>query len=121
MPRSETAGFDCAARVDMSDGRVLDTALARLRSGAFAFVGLVEEWERSVCALHRALPGGARPLVAAFRHFGHSVNSHRDIRWLPPSARDGEYNESILEGFVDEADERVYREARAIFHEALRE
>ena len=109
------AGFACAAPIDLADGRVLATALSRLRSGAFAFVGLVEEWDRSICALHRTLPGESRPLAAAFRHLGHSVNSHRDIGWLPPSARDGEYNESALGGFVDEADERIYREARKLF------
>ena len=109
------AGFDCAANVSLRDGTVLQRALTRLRSNAFAFIGIVEEWEASVCLLHRTLPGYSQPLIAAFRHLGHSVNSHRDIPWLPPSARDGEYNESVLEGFVDAADERVYQEARRLF------
>ena len=106
-------------RIKESDGKVLATALARLRSGAFAFVGLVEEWEKSVCALHRALPGHTRPLVAAFRNFGHSVNSHVDVSWLPAASVEGVYNESVLDGFVDEADEAVYTEAAAIFHRRL--
>lgn len=38
------------------------------------------------------------------------------MSWLPSSAADGVYNESVLEGFVDEADEAVYREAAALFN-----
>ena len=112
------AGYMCAdPHVELADGRVLATALRVLRSPAFAFIGLAEEWDASVCLLHRVLPAGGRPMVAEFRHFGHSVNSHRDIPWLPASARDGEYNESVLEGFVDEVDEAVYAEARRLFRQ----
>ena len=109
------AGHQCAENVNLSDGRVLARALTRLRSGAFAFIGLSDEWDRSICLLHRSLPGNTVPLRAEFRHLGHSVNSHRDIPWMPPSAADGSYNESVLEGFVDEHDEAVYREASALF------
>lgn len=111
------AGYQCAARVDLRDGRVLETALTRLRSRAFAFVGVVEEWERSVCTLHRVLPGTSQPMLAEFRHLGHSINSHRAIGWMPPSAHADEYNESVLDGFVDAADEAVYAEARRLFHQ----
>ena len=109
------AGYQCAAPVDLSDGKVLQTALSRLRSGAFAFVGLVEEWEASVCALHHTLPGTSRPMIGEFRQLGHSINSHREIKWLPPSRVANEYNETVLTGFVDEADEAVYAEARRLF------
>lgn len=114
------AGHQCASQVDLADGRVLATALTRLRSGAFAFIGVREEWEASICLLHASLPGHTRPLLAEFRSLGHSVNSHRAIEWLPPSAADGEYNESVLDGFVDEVDEAVYAEASRLFRLRLR-
>lgn len=111
------AGYQCAAPVDLSDGTVLQTALARLRSGAFAFIGLVEEWEASVCALHRTLPGTSRPMVGEFRQLGHSINSHREIAFLPASRVANVYNETVLKGFVDEADEAVYAEATRLFRQ----
>jgi hypothetical protein len=114
------AGHQCAERIDLSDGTVLQRALEVLQSGRFAFIGLVEEWASSICLFHRTLPGSARPMIAEFRHLGHSVNSHRDIPWLPTSQVDGKYNESVLEGFVDAVDERVYEEAAAIFRRNLR-
>lgn len=114
------AGYNCAANVEMADGSVLRRALSVLRSPRFAFVGLVEEWGASICLLHRMLPGHTAPMVAEFRHLGHSINSHRGIAWLPESDTDGVYNESILGGFVDEADERVYDEAARIFRRHLR-
>ena len=109
------AGHQCAAQVELRDGKVLRQALATLRSPRVAFVGLVEEWEASVCLFHKMLPGNTRPLAAEFRQLGHSVNSRRALRWLPPSSAPGQYNESVLEGFIDEADEAVYAEARRIF------
>ena len=113
------AGYNCAANVDMADGSVLGRALSVLRSPRFAFIGLVEEWGASICLLHRMLPGRTAPMAAEFRHLGHSINSHRGIAWLPESEADGMYNESILDGFVDDADERVYEEAAKIFRRHL--
>lgn len=113
------AGHQCAEPVDLTDGRILRAALAVLQSSRFAFIGLAEEWSASICLLHRMLPGLSQPILAEFRHLGHSVNSHRDIDWLPNAAADGEYNESVLAGFVDEADEQVYAEAARIFRRNL--
>ena len=113
------AGYHCAARVDLSDGLVLGTALSVLRSKRFAFIGLTEEWTSSVCLFHRMLPGTPLPMIAEFRQLGHSVNSHRDVAWMPSSNADGVYNESVLDGFVDEIDERVYSEAARIFRRRL--
>ena len=114
------AGHQCAAEVGLRDGKLVRAALAVLRSDRFAFVGLTEEWDTSICLLHRMLPGASRPLLAEFRHLGHSVNSHRALSWLPHSDVEGEYNESVLDGFVDEADEAVYLEAERIFQRDLR-
>jgi hypothetical protein len=113
------AGYDCAAQIDLTDGQLLRAALGVLRSDRFAFVGLVEFWDASICLLHRTLPGASRPLVAEFRSLGHSVNSHRAIGWMPPSDTDGFYNESVLEGFIDVVDEAIYAEAEIIFRHNL--
>ena len=113
------AGFQCAARVDLPTSSIVKAALAVLRSSRFLFVGLTEEWDASICLLHRVLPGHTRPLLAEFRSLGHSTNVHRFISWLPPSSVDGLYNESVLHGFVDDADEAVYLEAKRIFRSTL--
>ena len=113
------AGHQCAADVSLNDGRIVRQALAVLRSPRLIFIGLAEQWEASICLMHRMLPGHSRPLLAEFRQLGHSTNSHRAISWLPPSRVDGEYNESVLEGFMDEADEAVYAEAERIFRRNL--
>ena len=68
-------------------------------------------------------PHAPRPLAAVSRQVPpaqpRSTNSHRAISWLPPSRIDGQYNESVLEGFMDEADEAVYTEAERIFRRNL--
>ena len=109
------AGHRCAERVALDDGRVLRSALNVLRSGRFAFIGLVERWTESICLMHRVLLGSPVPMMAEFLQLGHSKNSRLEISWLPRSNANGWYNESVLEGFVDEADESVYAEAAAIF------
>lgn len=114
------SGHHCAADVDLSDGAVLRRALEVLRSGRFAFVGLTEEWQASVCLFHRMLPEAPPPMAAEFRQLGHSVNSHRALDWLPSSSVDGVYNESVLQGFVDFVDEAVYVEAARIFKRNMR-
>ena len=113
------AGYHCASRV-VSLEAVVRTAIAVLRSPRFAFVGLVEEWVTSICLLHRMLPGHTAPMAAEFRRLGHSQNANRAISWLPKSDADGVYNESVLEGFIDDADERVYEAAVAVFKHHLR-
>ena len=113
------AGYQCAANVELQSGKVVRAALATLRSPRFLFIGLTEEWDASICLLHRMLPGGSRPLLGEFRQLGHSVNSHRAVSWLPPSNIDGEYNASVLGGFVDEADTAIYIEAERIFRRNL--
>lgn len=66
-----------------------------------AFVGLLEQWERSVCLFHARFGG---PLFAA---------ELMDMR--PTASASGgsatQYNESELDGVVDEADQAVYEAA----------
>mmetsp|Transcript_75664 Transcript_75664/g.208782 ORF Transcript_75664/g.208782 Transcript_75664/m.208782 type:complete len:182 (+) Transcript_75664:1-546(+) len=79
-----------------------DTARAveRVREG-FAFVGLTEQWDLSICLLHRMYGGRCNP------------GDFKDVR--PGSVPKSEYNTSILEGFIDEHDGQVYAEGRRIF------
>ena len=105
-------------------------AVEVVRTGAVAFVGLTEEWDASVCLFHAVLGARTAPLRAEFRNFGHSRNRakrsltargaaapciHADDELLGG----GRYNESVLDGFVDAADEAVYAEAVAVFRRQL--
>ena len=120
---------------------LLRRALGALRSRRVAFVGLVEEWDVSICLFHRMMGGGTHPWHAEFRQLGHSRNSvhkgrralasagatagrRRTTRGAPHRAaaevrqrkqQPRGYNESELAGFVDHEDEAVYAEAVRIF------
>lgn len=80
-------------------------AAQRLREG-FVFVGIMEEWEMSMCLFHKIFGG----------HCWHSdfENSRpTDPHDMSP------YNVSELEGVRDELDGLVYEEAKRIFREQL--
>ena len=134
-------GRNCGARLHRHQlARIQQRAISVLRSDRFAFVGLVEHWDLSVCLFHAMMGGGSSPLGAEFRHLGHSANSRGKLRaqtreWRRasgPTAAECRlrnangtcfdmnrgpwgYNESVLGGFVDELDEAVYAEAQSIF------
>ena len=91
--------------MSIDDARV-DRAVATLHSGRFAFVGLVERWDESVCLFHATMGVGSYPIAGELQHFGHSRAALRR-----PGRR---YDEGWLRGFVDTADERVYAEAVAV-------
>ena len=83
-------------------------ALQRLREG-FAFVGLQEEWDLSVCLFHTKFGGPCRNL------------EFLDTR--PTDRATGntrEYDTSILDGWVDEIDGPVYTEAQSLFYDDLK-
>jgi len=110
------AGKRCAAQhARASPAALLQRALARLASER-TFVALVEQWDLSVCLLHRML-GSAPPVAAELRRLGRTSAAAA----LGPAAaralrlRDGSYNESLLGGFVDELDERVYSAGTRVF------
>jgi len=131
------AGYDCGASRVPPRGELLRRALGVLRSPRVAFVGLVGQWDASVCLFHRMMGGGTRPWLAEFRQLGHSRNSVRKGRRAlatagstsDPTARGSPlhraaearqmqgrgYNESELGHFVDHEDEAVYAEAVRIF------
>jgi len=83
-------------------------ALQRLREG-FAFVGLQEEWDLSVCLFHTKFGGPCRNL-----EFLDTRPSDR------ATGNTSEYDTSILNGWVDEIDGPVYTEAQRLFYDDLK-
>lgn len=111
MARMLTGGFcadDPAKREAPFDGGmgVVNEAIATLDS--MPFVGISEEFDESICLFH--LMFGGMPYSKEFRDV-HPGNKH------PQS---GNYDEALLEGVVDEADEKVYAAAERRF-QSLRE
>ena len=116
-----------------------DAAAAAAAVSRLAFVGLVERWRDSVCLFHRTIgarvaggsPGAARagargagpPARLPPRpREGQLLNIHAGLA-RAGAAADGDawrYDEAVLDGFVDEADEAVYAAARARFEADLR-
>jgi hypothetical protein len=119
------AGLNCGDLVPSGRGpALLAKAKALVRSPAFVFVGLVEEWEASICLLHATLGRGTRPVLGELQSLGHSSNSRtlrpRDGGAVPcrllsaaggcfdASSSVGRYNESVLGGWRDDLDEALY-------------
>lgn len=74
----------------------------------FAFVGITEEWEYSVCLFHAM--------------FGGSVHRREFLNVRPgvlPS-RGKQYNATILKGFKDESDGELYARVIEIFWSNIR-
>lgn len=78
-------------------------AITRLREG-FLFVGILEEYDLSVCLLHTMFGGDCTPVELTT---GHSTSN---TSW---------YDTSILEGWQDEYDGRLYAEGLKLFHKNL--
>merc|ERR1711957_1013294 len=79
-------------------------AVARKRiDTGFAFVGLTEEWDLSVCLFHHMFGGECRP-----REF---------INTRPGEEREGDqsYNISLLEGVTDPFDGPIYAHVQELF------
>ncbi|CAE7324049.1 unnamed protein product [Symbiodinium natans] len=84
-----------------------EEAAQRVRDG-FAFVGITEEWDLSICLFHAMFGGQC------------SATDFEDTRSASPgkSAEDL-YDTTPLEGFHDQIDGLVYQEARRIFEHNL--
>lgn len=91
-------GYPCNGNTTLSSADIV-TAVQRLRRG-FSFVGLVEEWDLSLCMFHRLM--GGTPLPVEFAHVRGNEH-HEGPTDCPPSR--GE----------DPVDEPLYAAAREIF------
>ena len=82
-------------------------AARRVREG-FAFVGITEEWDLSICLFHRMFGG---PCLGS---------DFEDTRPSSPGkSAHSEYNTSVLMGWHDDIDEIVYEAALEVFHKNL--
>lgn len=82
-------------------------AIHRLRTG-YVFVGLTDEWDMSICLLHKML-GGKCTAAEFVNSRSEFVNSRPDSGAL--------YDTSDLNGFTDLYDSLLYEEATRIFNE----
>lgn len=87
----------------------LEVAKARLQG--FAFIGLTNKWELSMCLAHSMLGGSCRnsDFINSRKSHGMEFNDS----YIP-------YDHSILEGFQDKFDGELQREAERLFDEKLR-
>ncbi|CAE7343617.1 Pol [Symbiodinium pilosum] len=89
--------------------KMAEEAMRRLRDG-FAFVGITEEWDLSICLFHSMFGGQCR------------ATDFQDTRSsVPGKSADDLYDTAPLEGFHDEIDGMVYQEAVRIFRKKLLE
>jgi len=96
-----------ASNPDSFDGgaSLLDKALENIDK--MSFVGLTERWDESICLFHRMFGGHMSTAQMVDFHQGTSHNEG--------------YDESQLDGFVDEVDEKIYEKAKKRFEELLSE
>ncbi|CAJ1451940.1 unnamed protein product [Effrenium voratum] len=76
------------------------------RVSGFAFVGITEEWDLSVCLFHAMFGGSCH------------ASEFENVRPGSKATENG-YDTSVLEGFRDEFDGMVYQEALRIFRRNL--
>jgi hypothetical protein len=106
----------CAAKMllgrpcnDPLEPQANETQAAVERLRGFAFVGLVEEWDLSVCLFHRLL--GGTPLPQEFIAVRVNKGSAAFLSRRP----------QLLGGLRDEADEALYGAARASFRQSVQQ
>mmetsp|Transcript_44281 Transcript_44281/g.99146 ORF Transcript_44281/g.99146 Transcript_44281/m.99146 type:complete len:329 (-) Transcript_44281:42-1028(-) len=98
-PRSLGNPWDLPNRtLDMAE-----EAARRVKEG-FAFVGITEQWDLSVCLFHAMFGGPCRSLEFENTRPGNGNKSAEDL-----------YDTTPLEGFIDHVDRVVYQEALRIF------
>jgi len=90
-------------------------AITRLRR-RFAFVGLLEEWELSICLLHVRFGLGLCEAVEMSNTRPGPMASRSNT-----THRHSGYNVSVLRGFTDPYDGPLYQEAQVIFRAQLDE
>ena len=82
-------------------------AARRVREG-FAFVGLTEEWDLSVCLFHKMFGGAC-----------HAFEFENTRPSYEGKSADQDYNTSELQGWHDDIDEAIYAAASEVFHQNL--
>ena len=103
---ARSAASECPAR----EQAVPDIALALQRLGGFRFVGLTDDWERSICLFH-VMHGGHRCAPAEINRPTVSLGYDHGMAHAP----------GLLDGFVDAADEALYEAAYSRFEANLAE
>ena len=99
-------GHACGAVVPLSAANISE-AVRRVRDW-FAFAGVTDCFDASVCAFHTTMTGGAiAPADSELEH----------VRAGATRPASGVYDEGLLGGFVDEADEAVYAQALRMLEE----
>ena len=99
----------------------MPVAVANLRS--LSFVGLTEEWDASVVLFHAKFLNGSAPAPAELHNMrpGTAGDAYDPFRAGDAGVGDAAaqpahlYDAGVLEGWWDDADERVYAEARSRF------
>jgi len=105
-------GHGCIVPYALTDADI-ELAVHRVRFG-FAFVGILEEWSQTVCLFHKMFGGSCRPDEAMRYRQGAKRRKDGGVD------SDGNYNVSVLNGYVDKADTRVYDAAMEVFQGNLR-
>jgi len=99
--------YDPCYRVEYPTREDVNLAINRLRQG-FAFVGITDHWDRSIC-LFRTM-------------FGGECNSLDLINTRPfngTTADSDVYDASVLEGWTDDRDGQLYKEGVELFERSL--
>ena len=113
MLLGQFCGKSFAKRLSDVPADAVERAIDRLDS-TFAFVGLTEHWNMSVCLFHAQF--GGRPSAASFEN-SRAGHYHQD----GASSNKFEAKELDFGGIDDYADAAVYGEATRIFVRRLRE
>lgn len=101
---SHPSGLKKQAALNQS---LVKSAIKRIDQG-FAFVGLTEEWDLSVCLFHAMFGGSCHP-----REFENTRPGTQRLAGTLTAS--GSYNASVLGDWEDPYDEPVYAHARDIF------
>jgi len=102
----KTHGSQLAACGDPNPVTSDEADLAIKRLHGFAFVGILESWDISICLLHAKFGGSCASYELEDGHATDGKNAT-------------EYDTSELDGFVDWADGKMYAEAKRMFENDL--
>jgi len=133
IPASDSSGGACGDPIPPSEEEIA-RAIDRLQEG-FPFVGILEEYDLSICLLHKMYGGTCKGVELQETHVTEvqsnvsaqniAVNSTRGVSLattasVRASTRvSSEYDTSVLNGWVDKADRAIYIEGQRIFAQLL--